>query len=283
MKNVLSIDIESWVHCFRDCLKIESFAVSSAERKELDRGYVPEATNRILELLDEHGQTATFFVPGEIYEWYPLVLEEIARRGHEVGYHTHHHTLLSEPGILERELAKSRPFLEKLRPIGFRAPMIHIHQGDMDVLEKWSFRYSSSTYDRREVIPSNGIDEIPVSTVAFPGRGGPSDELPRNLTFGMLSRELPFGGALILPVLGSLASRFIEARNRKGVSASLYFHPWQLFRTPEIESLGYRLRLLLRNPLCLPYAKSALGVFRHLLRTHEFTSFRELHGSRWQS
>ncbi len=282
MKNALSVDLESWVHCFRDTLKLEAFAADPAERKALDRGYLPEATRRILDLLGDHGQTATFFVAGEIYDWYPDLVEEIARRGHEIGYHTHHHTPLSRPGILEQELIRSRRFLEDFRPIGFRAPMIYIREDDMAVLERWSFRYSSSTYDRRDVFRSRGIDEIPVSTFGILGPARDPDRLPKHLTPRMLLREFPFGGAIVFPVLGAWTSRFIDARNRQGRSSSLYVHPWQLFRTPEIASLRFKARLLLRNPLCLPYAKSALGAFRHLLVHHEFTSFEKLYGSRWR-
>lgn len=282
LKNVLSVDLESWVHCYRDNLRLPDFAPTSSERKVLDAGYLPEATRRILGLLSERGHRATFFVAGEIHEWYPDLVEEIARAGHEVGYHTHHHALLVEPGTLERELATSAGFLETFRPRGFRAPMIYLRQGDRAVLAAWSFRYSSSSYDSREVFRADGIDELPISTLAWGGEDRVSDRFPKNLRPGMLLRELPFGGAIALPVLGAWISRLIEARNREGRTSSLYIHPWQLFRTPEIESFGYRTRLLLRNPLCLPYAKSALPGFLELLKRHEFTSFEAIHGERWK-
>ena len=56
-----------------------------------DDGPVPEVTPRVLDLLDELGVKATFFMVGDNVRRHPELLEEVRRRGHGVGNHTMHH------------------------------------------------------------------------------------------------------------------------------------------------------------------------------------------------
>ena len=46
---------------------------------------------RLLELLDDFGIKATFFVPGLTADRYPQTVERIAAAGHEVGHHSYSH------------------------------------------------------------------------------------------------------------------------------------------------------------------------------------------------
>ena len=48
----------------------------------------------VLELLERHKVTATFFILGWIAEHHPNVVREIARAGHEIGCHSHLHRLI---------------------------------------------------------------------------------------------------------------------------------------------------------------------------------------------
>lgn len=56
-----------------------------------DDGPHPEGTPRILDLLDDHGAKAIFFLVGEQVERYPQIAAEIADRGHETAIHGHRH------------------------------------------------------------------------------------------------------------------------------------------------------------------------------------------------
>ena len=66
---------------------------STAHMTNLSRGaYGPkQGVPRILDMLDVHQVKATFFIPGVIAEKYPLVVKEIARRGHDIGFHGYLH------------------------------------------------------------------------------------------------------------------------------------------------------------------------------------------------
>lgn len=44
-------------------------------------------TERILDLLDQHGISTTFFIPGWVAERNEKIVKEVASRGHEVANH----------------------------------------------------------------------------------------------------------------------------------------------------------------------------------------------------
>jgi peptidoglycan/xylan/chitin deacetylase (PgdA/CDA1 family) len=56
-----------------------------------DDGPDPVTTTTLLDLLDELGAKATFYVVGFRAEAYPEVVREISRRGHELGAHSYSH------------------------------------------------------------------------------------------------------------------------------------------------------------------------------------------------
>ncbi len=56
-----------------------------------DDGPIPEATPFILDTLDKFNVKATFFMVGENAVKYPHLLEEVRKRGHQVGNHTYNH------------------------------------------------------------------------------------------------------------------------------------------------------------------------------------------------
>lgn len=59
-----------------------------------DDGPWPNNTLNILNLLDEKGVKATFFVVGRQVRQHPELLREIASRGHDIGLHTQNHKSL---------------------------------------------------------------------------------------------------------------------------------------------------------------------------------------------
>ncbi|MDE6835501.1 MAG: polysaccharide deacetylase family protein [Muribaculaceae bacterium] len=80
---------------FRSLLPEGIFKISSGEERKVyltfDDGPIPEATPWVLDELDRHGVKATFFMVGDNVRKYPLLYEEVLRRGHRVGNHTMHH------------------------------------------------------------------------------------------------------------------------------------------------------------------------------------------------
>ena len=60
-----------------------------------DDGPHPRYTPRILEILEEYGIKATFFVVGVNAENYPDTIEKVIKAGHEIGNHTYSHPHVS--------------------------------------------------------------------------------------------------------------------------------------------------------------------------------------------
>lgn len=56
-----------------------------------DDGPHPEVTPWVLDMLEEFGMKATFFVVGENAAKYPTICKRILDEGHAIGNHTYHH------------------------------------------------------------------------------------------------------------------------------------------------------------------------------------------------
>ena len=98
----------------------------------LDDGPDPDTTPAILDLLDEHGAKATFFVIGERAKRYPELIVEIQNRGHQIANHTYSHPQASfwahGPIRTYREISRCQKVLMEITgkaPLLFRAPVGH--------------------------------------------------------------------------------------------------------------------------------------------------------------
>jgi peptidoglycan/xylan/chitin deacetylase (PgdA/CDA1 family) len=101
-----------------------------------DDGPNPGVTPALLELLEQHGVRATFFVTGEHVRAFPELTREIARRGHTIGNHTDTHPQLVFRSAAEitaqlarcddaiREATGKRPRWMR-PPFGFRGPLLN--------------------------------------------------------------------------------------------------------------------------------------------------------------
>ncbi len=81
-----------------------------------DDGPDPEATPRLLRLLDERDVRATFFLIGERAARHPDLVRAIAAAGHEVGNHTwrHRNAWLLPPGAAAREITEGARILGEI-------------------------------------------------------------------------------------------------------------------------------------------------------------------------
>lgn len=135
------------------------------------QAYGPEVgVPRILDLLDELGVPATFFVPGWVAQQRPGLAASIVERGHEVGHHSYSHrpptgmTAAEERADFERALAV---FAEQDIPIsGHRAAMWEATWQTPDLVAEHGLRYDSSLMadDRPYRLAAAGgeIAELPV-------------------------------------------------------------------------------------------------------------------------
>jgi peptidoglycan/xylan/chitin deacetylase (PgdA/CDA1 family) len=93
-----------------------------------DDGPDPAVTPRVLDLLDRHGASASFFAIGRRAARHPELLREALRRGHDVQNHTLRHPLgfaAWTPGAMRRELEAAQSAIAAAcgaTPRFFRAP-----------------------------------------------------------------------------------------------------------------------------------------------------------------
>ena len=107
---------------------------------------------RLLDLLDEFGLRATFFVPGRAAETYPEALRETAERGHEIACHgyAYENFSLLDRDEQRRRLERAAAAIEGAcgrRPAGFRAPIGDLTLETLDIARQLGMRYSSDLYD----------------------------------------------------------------------------------------------------------------------------------------
>jgi peptidoglycan/xylan/chitin deacetylase (PgdA/CDA1 family) len=121
---------------------------------------------RILDLLDRHGIPASFFIPGFTAEKHPDILQEMIRRGHEVGHHGYLHERPDFVSEADEEaiMIKGLEVLESItgkRPIGYRSPAWELKPTSPALLKRYGFLYDSSLMgdDEPYLIQAGGADE----------------------------------------------------------------------------------------------------------------------------
>ena len=237
--NAFTIDVEDWFHICG-----VAGPLASEHWDHLPSRVVP-TTERLLELLDERGIRATFFVLGWVADRHPALVHRIQAAGHALASHGYWHTRVSELGPAEfaRDLDAS---VRALKTAGaasitaFRAPEWSLNTKTpwaFDILAQHGFTLDASMAPVRIV----GSTQYPRSPHRRPVQGGSIAEVPPFVTdrFGQ-ALPLGWGWALRRSRPGAVA-RAIEDANRHGRPAVLTVHPWEVDPDPP------RVRLPLRQ------------------------------------
>lgn len=125
IRHALSFDIEDWFHI----VQVKGLEHEHWDDLTKQHTLVERRTNEILEICEEAGVKATFFVLGWIAERYPSLLQRIAQGGHELASHGHMHDRvgLLGPGGFAQDLKRSIEAIGSacgVRVRGYRAPVI---------------------------------------------------------------------------------------------------------------------------------------------------------------
>lgn len=225
--NVLSFDVEHWYSAtlLRD-------AVNNPEK------HIEESVRIVLDVLEDHGVQATFFVVGKLAREHPGIVARIAAAGHEIGSHGHTHQPLFDLDMTEfaAELDRSTDAIcdaTDIRPVGFRAPNFSVTprtEWAIEALETAGYRYDSSVFPVKT--PMYGVRGAPLGpyhldpSAPFKSRSnGTLVELPL-ATDPQL--KLPIAGGFYARLLPTwLLKRGIQALNARDLPATIYFHPWE--------------------------------------------------------
>lgn len=224
MKNIFTVDVEDWYQGFPPRVRL-----NGSPEKRLAYGM-----HRLLDLLDAQHVRATFFWLGECARDHPSLLQETARRGHEIGCHGYSHTSLftHTPATFRLELARALETITSLTGKAvqcFRAPYFSIVKETwwaLEILREHGILYDASIMPMvhwRTGIPGYNDRIGIVSTSAGNIIEAPVTVIRR---FGKL---LPTsGGGYFRLYSYDLTQKHIRHKNQLGQPAMFYIHPWEL-------------------------------------------------------
>ena len=241
---------------------------------------VERGTRRSLELLDEFGIKATFFVLGWVADAVPELVAEVAARGHEVAskgyYHRNIHQL--SPQEFREDLARARESIQRAsgkRVLGYRMADGWFAPADLwalDVLAEEGYAYDSSIaplltqwahepwrrYAHQHRWEDRSLWEFPITTTR------------------VYNQLIPIGGGNYFRQIPHSLLRHLVARwMRRSMSPFvMYFHTWEFDpEQPRIAAapLLQRVRQY-RNIDKMPW------VLRHYFERYPFTSVADYLG-----
>lgn len=256
---LLSIDYEPWFALTRRYDKL----TDHAQRRDLDGGFVLSAIDPILEMLGD--SKISFYIVGEVAEWYPEIPRKIVAAGHELGLHCQFHRHLHDVNELQADLRDSFSWRQKFHVRGFRTPMITISEDAYPLLQAAGFSYSSSIYaPAGTVLQKDKLWEFPVSTLKI---FGPKREYhaPREYSLRLMAGgEFPYGSSFSVAIFHGLILKILERELKAGRSPVMFLHPYELISPTNWP--GRLLPDLIRHPLLWPFTWNKSGFLKTLLR-----------------
>ncbi|MDT5016933.1 MAG: peptidoglycan-N-acetylglucosamine deacetylase [Mycobacterium sp.] len=144
---VLTFDIDA-----ESCVLAEGRRYAANPSVMTHQAYGPRVgTPRILDMLNDYGVKATFFVPGVTAERYPALVERIVSEGHEVGHHSHTHrppqTLSEDEERRDFDLAFRALGKLGVTPRGHRAALWAPHWSTAALVAEYGLAYQSNLMD----------------------------------------------------------------------------------------------------------------------------------------
>lgn len=266
----MGIDFEDWFHP-----ELIQRNITSTKNNPT----VINGIDKILDLLRKNNAYATFFVVGELLEYKPDILDKIIEQGHEIGFHTMHHSRLDSLGYKEKFQEELEQFnvLTSGKSKGFRAPTFSLNYSAswaIDFLTKNNYLYDSSIVPAKTSmygIPNAETKPYKISSSILE-KNDPSGtiiEFPLLVT-RFLGKTIPAGGGFFLRFLPiKIIKNAISDYEKKDMPACCYIHSWEL--TPEFMP---KIPLPFKDRFITYYnLKKALNRMREILQNFKFTSF----------
>ncbi len=260
-KLILCVDLDEWYHCRWATGSPKSRWQSTRElfreyyHSNRPAGEIIKPTQDILGILKKEKIKATFFILGEVAEWYPGLVKAIAKEGHEIAAHGFHHQDLTLKSKKEfaRELAQTKKLLQKLsgqKVIGFRAPNLIAPDWLSQVLLEQGFKYDSSICPGRSL---QGKYQNQAHIQPNPYRVGKTLKEPGQTD--LFEIPIPTFPILKLPGAVSIATRIfgltwtkitLNAALKTGAT-SYYLHPYEFNPPPKLGKISPKERIFLRR------------------------------------
>jgi len=267
---ILSVDVE-------DYFQTEAFAsVVSRSSWGSYKLRVDVNTQVILDLFDEFNVHATFFVLGWIADRLPLLVREIAERGHELACHSYWHRPVYSlnPDSFREDTRNAIRAIEDASGVqvtGYRAPTWSITKQSLwalDVLTEEGFEYDSSVYPIHHDL--YGIPGARTTPYAWKTARRCLLEIPPT-TYAIGKMAIPAAGGGYLRILPLRFSQLaINQIASSGHRAVIYLHPWEIDPGQPLLNGPWKSRLRQYWGL-----HSLPGRLRTLLQRNQFVPFRD--------
>ena len=276
MLNAMTVDVEDYfqVTAFERYVRREEWDCFTLR--------VESNTHKILDMFDESGVKATFFVLGWVAERVPALVREIHRRGHEIACHGYGHQLVYHigPEKFREDIRKAKNILEGItgeRVSGYRAPSYSVTRKSLwalDIMVEEGFSYDSSEFPIvHDIYGMPGGKRFPHEIET---RAGKIKEFPITtylLRIGWWQYRVPVAGGgylRLFPV--SLICRAIQHINaRESQPAVVYFHPWEI--DPNQPRIRAGLKSRFRHYLNLERMEAKVN---YLLKNLSFTTIQNI-------
>tara|TARA_B100000029_G_scaffold428526_1_gene438482 strand:+ start:218 stop:1048 length:831 start_codon:yes stop_codon:yes gene_type:complete len=271
--NILGIDFEDWYHpeLIRKNIKLTKKCEPT----------VIQGIDKILDWLRKNETYATFFVVGELLEFKPDIFDKIIGEGHEIGFHTMHHTKLDDLGSEEIFSDEVKKFAELTnnKSKGFRAPTFSLNQKTswaIKILQDNDYLYDSS------IVPAKtdlyGLPEAEKKPYRISTNSLERDDMKSKLieypilTTKFIGKKIPAGGGFYLRFLPlKIIKNAINNNQKEEIPSTFYIHSWEL--TPEFMpkiSLPKKDHFITYHNL-----SKAMSKMTEIIQNFEFTSFEK--------
>lgn len=268
--NILGIDFEDWFHPEL----VQKYLIKNSKQPTVINGI-----DKILDWLRKNETYATFFVVGELLQFKPELIDKILDGGHEIGFHTMHHTRLDAPGFRDKFNGELKDFSELTcgRAKGFRAPTFSLNRQSswaIDDLANNGYLYDSSVVPAKTSLYGLPDAEfkpykISSSTLIKDDPQGKITEYPLLVT-KFFGKTIPAAGGFYVRVLPTkVITNAINANEKAGMPACLYVHSWEL--TPEFMPripMSFKDRFITYHNI-----EKTLSRMTGILKKFQFTSF----------
>ena len=270
--NILGIDFEEWYHpeLIKNHVKVD---------QKIPKVF--KGMDKILDLLNKHNISATFFVVGEILQHDPELIDKIISNDHEIAFHTMHHDRVDSPNFSNKFDDELKEFqkLTNNKSKGFRAPTFSLNKKSsfiIKMLEKYNYIYDSSIMPAKTSMYGNpNADKKPYKITSENlennSKNGKLWEFPLMVT-KLLGKQIPTAGGFYLRTLPLyVIKNSIKNYEKKQIPACFYVHSWEL--TPELMP---RIPLSKKNNFITYHnIEKTLPKLDQLLSSFNFTSFEK--------
>lgn len=270
--NILGIDFEEWYHpeLIKDHVK------NDQKIPKIFKG-----VDIILDLLNKHNISATFFVVGEILQHDPELIDKIISNDHEIAFHTMHHDRIDSPNFSNKFDDELKEFqkLTNDKSKGFRAPTFSLNEKSsfiIKMLEKYNYIYDSSIMPAKTSMygnPNAGKKPYKITSENLENNSenGKLWEFPLMVT-KLLGKQIPAAGGFYLRTLPLyMIKNAIKNYEKEHMPACFYVHSWEL--TPELMP---RIPLSQKNNFITYHnIEKTLPKLDQLLSNFNFTSFQK--------